>query len=140
MSEYHGSISSVKEPRGGKPSRISGWLLSKLAAEAEERFIPPKFKSVSDMCMNLNLPGSKFALGWRLTEVRVGEIVGLPKSRGFIVATDGMLCIILQPTGHYIGHVKWFTPDEVEESEVASELKKASRMKLVENIDSLLME
>jgi hypothetical protein len=55
---------------------------------------------------------------WRLTEPRTGEINGLPESRGTVVATNGILCYILQGNNHlYLGHFEWFITDNREPSE-----------------------
>lgn len=67
------------------------------------------FRSVSEMCEQLGLPESKFALGWRLTDYDLGAIHGLPLSRGRLAATDGIMCIIIRERLHpYVGHVGWF--------------------------------
>jgi hypothetical protein len=56
---------------------------------------------------------------WRLTERVLGEIVGLPGSRGILTATNGILCYIEQESfgrvETYLGHIQWFLPDGAKE-------------------------
>jgi hypothetical protein len=42
----------------------------------------------------------------------VGQINGLPTSRGILRATNGILCLIEQPTGWFEGHLQHFVPDD----------------------------
>lgn len=51
---------------------------------------------------------------WRLTDYDLGEINGLPKSRGRVVATNGIMCYIQQETGLYCGHFTAWIPDHKE--------------------------
>ena len=74
------------------------------------------------MCEQLGLPESKFSLGWRLVDVRIGELNGLPTSRGRLVATDGMQCVILNDTTFFIGHIAWFNVDKEAEKEALGEV------------------
>ena len=70
------------------------------------------FPSVAVMCEQLSLPESKFALGWRLVDRAQGEINGLPNSRGTLIATDGMTCLIIgEDGGLYFGHYDFFVED-----------------------------
>lgn len=53
------------------------------------------------------------AKSWRLTEVTPGEILGLPDTHGNLLATNGILCLILlnKPKNGYKvfeGHLEWF--------------------------------
>ncbi len=52
---------------------------------------------------------------WRLTERVVGQVNGLPTSRGILTATNGILCYIEQETdgrvGTFLGHLEWFVAD-----------------------------
>ena len=66
------------------------------------------FRDVGHMCQALDLNQSKYGLGWRLTEYKLGAIHGLPMSRGRICASDGISCVIITETGFYIGHHDWF--------------------------------
>ena len=51
---------------------------------------------------------------WRLTDYDLGEINGLPRSRGRVVATNGIMCYIQQETGLYLGHFTAWIPDHKE--------------------------
>lgn len=54
---------------------------------------------------------------WRLTQYGyIGEVSGIPTSRGILVATDGILCYITQgeDAPPFLGHILHFKPDEVE--------------------------
>lgn len=61
----------------------------------------------------------KDGLNWRLTSRLTGEIQGLPGSRGVLVATNGVLCLI--DTGAnwlFEGHFRFFVPDiDIEDEE-----------------------
>ncbi len=60
--------------------------------------------------MNNNLPA--YRGDWRMVERKVGQIVGLPESRGVLVCTNGIQCFIEQADGRlYLGHYDWFQPD-----------------------------
>lgn len=107
------------------------------------------FTSVSQMCERLGLPESKFCLGWRLVDVRIGELNGLPKSRGRLVATNGMQCIILTDDNFFIGHIAWFNQDKeaVEQQQdnkptkvVASVTKPSKRQELLSKLFAEMLE
>jgi hypothetical protein len=71
------------------------------------------FNSVSHMLEQLRLPESKLFFGWRLTNPEYGQIEGLPLSRGQILATDGMRCIILRADNSvFFGHIHWWIADD----------------------------
>jgi hypothetical protein len=55
---------------------------------------------------------------WRqLNPPIVGAIHALPNLRGHCVATDGIECLVVQPTGKtFIGHYDFFIRDPVETS------------------------
>lgn len=75
------------------------------------------FRSVSHLCEALHLPQSRLGLGWRLVDATQGQIVALPQSRGRVVATDGVLCVIQTENNHlYFGHWEWFKADAVSAS------------------------
>ena len=59
---------------------------------------------------------------WRATPRVLGQINGLPESRGVLVATDGVLCQIVREDGTtFEGHVQWFVAtNQKEQSEVRS--------------------
>lgn len=54
--------------------------------------------------------------GWRLTPRLVGEVNGIPTSRGILTATNGILCYIEQEIDGRVttfeGHIAWFVPDD----------------------------
>ena len=58
---------------------------------------------------------------WRLTDRLVGQINGLPGSRGVLTATDGILCYIEQERDGrvelFAGHIQWFIADSGESSD-----------------------
>lgn len=48
-----------------------------------------------------------------VSEPRMGQIHGLPNSRGYAIAFCETLVCIEQPNGqHYIGHRDWFVADK----------------------------
>lgn len=86
------------------------------------------FPSVSALCEMLGLPESKFGLGWRLTDAVLGEINAIKKARGRVVATDGMMCVIVTEDNKFcFGHYSWFVPDEEENEEDETTSAKAKR-------------
>lgn len=61
---------------------------------------------------------------WRLTTPLMGEINGLPGSRGWLVATNGILCYVQQLTGtFFLGHLAFFLTDKAEAVELDDETK-----------------
>lgn len=50
---------------------------------------------------------------WRLTKPLIGAIHGIPSSRGILRATNGILCIIEQPTRFFVGHREHFVTDHI---------------------------
>jgi hypothetical protein len=49
---------------------------------------------------------------WRTTPPVQGQIHSLPTTRGKLLATNGMLCLILLPTGDvFFGHLDFFEAD-----------------------------
>jgi hypothetical protein len=67
---------------------------------------------------------------WRLCERHLGEIVGLPGSRGILECTNGILCYISQENGNlFLGHVQWFEADSGESGEEIVERSDAKRRK-----------
>ena len=88
---------------------------------SDENEISNPFPSVSRLCETLGLPESKFALGWRWVNAEIGQITAIPKSRGKVVATDGMMCIIqTEDGGFYFGHWDWFEPEGTKDVEASS--------------------
>jgi len=52
---------------------------------------------------------------WRPVNHAIGEINGLPNSRGIVTVTDGIMCyIVCADSSLYRGHYSWFIPDKVE--------------------------
>ena len=49
---------------------------------------------------------------WRLIEPMVGEINGIPTSRGIAIATNGIIVAIMQNDGVVFGHLDWFVKDK----------------------------
>lgn len=71
------------------------------------------YNSVSQMLASLRLPESKLYQGRRLTDPEIGEIEGLPHSRGQLLATDGIRCIILRGDNSvFFGHIHWWIADD----------------------------
>ena len=60
---------------------------------------------------------------WRLTKRIVGEINGIPTSRGVLVATNGIECFIEQGKNLFRGHLQWFLPDDFEDLGELSEIR-----------------
>lgn len=59
---------------------------------------------------------------WRVCKKLLGEIQGLPTSRGQLAITNGILChIVKEDNTIFIGHIGWFVPDnkEVDMAEIA---------------------
>ena len=57
---------------------------------------------------------------WRLVSpAQVGEINGLPSSKGLAIATNGILVAIMQGPTLFIGHTDSFVVDIVESDEFA---------------------
>lgn len=52
---------------------------------------------------------------WRLTDRLLGEITGVPNSRGILTATNGIDCYIEQERSGrielFLGHMDWFVAD-----------------------------
>jgi len=52
-------------------------------------------------------------------------------SRGRVVATDGMMCVIITDNGFFVGHYFWFSPEEKTDKErlpAAKGTKKAKKV------------
>ena len=49
---------------------------------------------------------------WRLIEPMVGEINGIPTSRGVAIASNGIIVAIMQNDGVVFGHLDWFVKDK----------------------------
>lgn len=67
--------------------------------------------------------------GWRLVkDPLVGCINGLPRLRGWTVATNGIFVVLLASNGKtcQIGHLEWFEADKTEKNAELSDLYAAS--------------
>lgn len=76
-----------------------------------------------------------------MTKRVLGQIRGLPESRGFLMATNGVMCVIERETLFpYQGHVEWFVPDDedVDMQEVVHEFQRLYREKQTEKAKLLL--
>ncbi len=53
---------------------------------------------------------------WRPTLRTLGQIHELPTTRGWLIATDGILCLIDREDGSipFLGHFQWFVADKQE--------------------------
>jgi len=73
----------------------------------------PLYSSIIDFfeCNNITVGRNE---EWRLTERLHGEIQGLPGSRGFLTATNGILCYVEQHSRLFLGHLHWFVTDKNE--------------------------
>lgn len=62
---------------------------------------------------------------WRLVDQRLGEITGLPRLRGRVVATNGILCLIHEPVSDELfeGHFEWFTKDTQHHPTITKKLR-----------------
>lgn len=89
--------------------------------------------TIESLCRALRIPQSKIGDGWRIVPAKVGEINGLPTSRGQVVATDGIRCIIIRGGNIdkiLIGHLEWFRPDKEEKETRKDDLSFGERMKI----------
>lgn len=90
-----------------------------------------------------DMPVPKTDTFWRTTDAVLGEISGVPTSRGVIRVTDGMVCWIERSNGSlFRGHASWFMPDDEEvdvEELLAPKKEKKSKISL-EDVDVLLFE
>lgn len=89
-----------------------------------------------------DMPVPKTDTFWRMTDRVLGEISGVPSSRGLIQVTDGMVCWIERSDESlFRGHASWFEPDDesvdVEELVALRPVKKRFK---AEEIDVLLTE
>lgn len=58
----------------------------------------PKYSSVSKLCRVHHLSPRLFE-NWRLLPAQLGCIPSLPQSYGISLATDGIMMLVLRPTG-----------------------------------------
>jgi hypothetical protein len=79
------------------------------------------YDSLDSLCRKLRLTLPKHEVKgsrWHVVNPpRLGQVHGIPNSRGFLVATDGVSCIIDRVNDQpFYGHVQWFV-EEKEETE-----------------------
>ena len=86
-------------------------------------------ESFADLLTNFGfMVGEKH--DWRMIlgkDRRRGEIQGLPASRGTLVATDGIRCLIVTGTGFqslFEGHLDWFIPEKEPAGSYIKKIKK----------------
>jgi len=78
------------------------------------------------------IPQSKQKLGWRLVDPSQGEVNALPNTRGTMIATDGVMCIIRTEDDRVLlGHFDWFNKDK-KESEQSSTAKRKTKPQILE--------
>lgn len=95
----------------GRKRKLPAFVLARLMAEKEANYHPQLFPSMAAFAAEYNLTGK--VVGWRLTDVLLGAIEGIPNSRGFLVATNGNLCYILRSDNSlFQGHMDWFKVDK----------------------------
>lgn len=89
---------------------------------------------LSVFCTKYNLPLTRKG-DWRATEQKVGEIQGLPNSRGRIACTNGIDCyIIREDESIFHGHIAHFILEEVENEISAKPRGEKSREKLFDGL------
>ena len=88
------------------------------------------YKSVSSFFAEHDIPRDrKTADSWRLTDYLLGEIQGVPGSRGRVAVTDGVMCYIVRENQSlFYGHFEWFEEDDDERSEQSKPTKKRKSM------------
>jgi hypothetical protein len=145
---WTGSITQISIPSSArdKSHAAPAWLLARLAAEADLRFCPQAYASVSAFFEFHQLPmPCRQGPQWRLTERLVGTISGLPMSFGHLTATNGIMCYIeTSSNGIYLGHLKYFEKvdlaDLTVEEPTATEpkSKRKARRYSADEVDALL--
>lgn len=120
---YHCSLSQIN-PSPSSSRGAPAWLLARLKEIEDLNFIPNPFASIYELCRELELSPRKLS-HWRLVKCELGEINGLPKSRGLLVAASGPECLIWAGgTTHYIGHRDWWVREIEEPTERVKQPKK----------------
>lgn len=94
--------------------------------------VPNPYMDVWHFFKSNHLPSERG--DWRLTDYVLGEINGLPKSRGRVVATNGLMCYIqIAPDVLYYGHFTAWVPDEIESDRVPTlRIPKQAKVKQVQ--------
>ena len=95
--------------------------------------IPQQFQSIAQLKASYAIILPK-PYEWRLiAEPCVGQINGLPKTQGIVVATNGIECLIVQENGLVLGHNDFFVADDAPSTDGAKLLtrvptKRSSRV------------
>lgn len=133
MSNWNCSISAIKEcsskfnpvKRRLNPAMLNA--MKYISSEAKEygednwdalqerQIIQPKYTTLADLWRLLNIPAIKPSRNswWRLTPVINGYIHGLPSLCGLLIATDGMICLVLKENGQtFTAHLDNFVATE----------------------------
>ncbi len=81
------------------------------------------YQDVSHFCSCHAMPIPKLG-DWRLVEQEVGQINGLPQSRGTVIVTDGIMCMIERLDGSlYVGHYTAWVADPKESATGGSRVR-----------------
>jgi len=102
-----------------RPFCLSPKMSEALADLKERSFIPQPFRNIQELWRALDWPEPKAASHsyWRLTPCKAGAHYALPTINGFLVATDGVQCIIIRADSKaFLSHVDAF--DFVEKLEL----------------------
>ena len=91
------------------------WCSPELKEKVDAQpWVENPFGSIAELLTKLELVNLRKGEAWRLVPAEVGEINGVPNSRGMLVATNGILCIIYRSDKSlFIGHKEWWMDDEV---------------------------
>ena len=125
LNSYYCSLSVMSSPSTSSYSRgCPAWLLVLLKQREESRFIPQRYRSITDFFQQHRLtPPSKNQ--WRLTKRSAGEFLACPHSFGVLTATDGILAFTeLSDDSVFLGHIGNFVEMELEDEELPKPVKK----------------
>lgn len=127
LSTSSGSNGRISQFYSGKPrvstiasGRSSGqkWLLAQLHEHNNRIYFPNPFASISELWQRLGTTPPSWLI-WRLTNYKLGMVNGIPNSRGRLVATDGVMCVILQDNidknedvNYFLGHISAWVDEE----------------------------
>lgn len=72
---------------------------------------------------------------WRLVDPHMGEVNGLPQSRGHVVVTNGIMCYIELSDGTlYEGHFTAWVPDKMPPKASSSAKRKTTKISCFEGL------
>ena len=118
------SISAFQAPPSHKRRvGLSPEMVEALAEQKERAFIPQKFATINTLwdALGVQTPKACEHGWWRLTPVTNGSVQGLPSLSGLLVATDGIIAVIISPLGkHAFVHLSSFIPTEQIEVDIQS--------------------